>query len=161
MGNLVVRTAQQADSDAVVDIHVRARRSYYEGFLPEADLSGWEESIRKTGYAELFDRPDRVWLCAELEGQVVGFALVTTGDAPELLQIHVHPDHWRKGVGEALHDACVEVWRQEAVPAAHLEVFEPNARARSFYAKLGWREVRYAEAGDPPHVRLELALVPG
>jgi len=158
MGKLTVRTAEPADSAAVVDIHVRARRSYYEGFLPEADLAGWADSVRATGYAELFDRPNRVWLCAELDGQVVGFALVTTGAAPELLQIHVDPDRWRAGVGEALHDACVEVWRQDGARAAHLEVFEPNARARAFYAKLGWHEVERAEAGDPPHVRLKLPV---
>ena len=49
---------------------------------------------------ERFDR--KLW-CAELDGEVVGMAL--TGAlidwlgpwVDQLDQIHVHPDHWRKG----------------------------------------------------------------
>ncbi|WNV83326.1 GNAT family N-acetyltransferase [Umezawaea sp. Da 62-37] len=153
MGNTVVRAARAADSPAVVEIHVRARRSYYDGHLPEAELAEWEAAVRATGYADRFGTRGRTWLCAETDGGVTGFALV---NGPELLQLQVHPDHWGNGIGGALHRACVDGWRASGVPLAGLDVFEPNVRARTFYARQGWREV--ARDGEPPHVRMELDL---
>ena len=153
MGNLFVRTAHPADSPAIVDVHVPARRSYYEGHLPEAELLAWEEEVRATGYADRIDRPGRTWLCAEDEGVVVGFALVA---GAELLQLQVRPDAWGRGIGGALHAACVDVWRTSGVPVAGLDVFEPNTRAQRFYVRHGWRQVE--RGGEPPHVRMALDL---
>jgi GNAT superfamily N-acetyltransferase len=155
MGKIAVRAARAGDSPAIVEIHVHARRSYYEGHLPEAELVQWANTVRATGYADRTELPDRSWLCAHLDGVVVGFALTT--DA-ELLQLQVHPDHWGLGAGSALHAACVEVWRAAGVEVAGLDVFEPNLRARRFYARHGWREV--GTEGDPPHVRMELDVPP-
>ncbi|WP_433269757.1 N-acetyltransferase family protein [Actinosynnema sp. CS-041913] len=148
MGGIAIRPPVEADSPAIVDVHVKARRSYYEGHLPESELAEWEATARATGYR--FDRPGRVWLCAELDGVVAGFALVV-GD--ELLQVQVDPAHWGRGVGGALHDACVAAWRAAGVTTAYLDVFEPNERARRFYAGRGWREVEVGD-GPFPHVRM-------
>jgi GNAT superfamily N-acetyltransferase len=153
MGNLVVRAARATDSAVIVDIHVHARRSYYEGHLPEADLVAWEDEVRATGYAERIERPGRTWLCAESCGVVAGFALVA---GAELLQFQVRPERWGQGIGTSLHAACVDVWRAAAVPVAGLDVFEPNTRAQAFYARHGWREVE--RGGEPPHVRMALDL---
>lgn len=153
MGNLVVRAARATDSADIVDIHVHARRSYYEGHLSEADLAEWEDEVRATGYADRIGRRGRAWLCAESAGVVTGFALVA---GAELLQLQVRPDSWGQGIGGALHAACVDVWRSTGVPVAGLDVFEPNTRARAFYARHGWREVD--RGGEPPHVRLALDL---
>ncbi|MCS7476300.1 GNAT family N-acetyltransferase [Umezawaea endophytica] len=153
MGNLVVRAAKAADSPAIVDIHVPARRSYYEGHLPETELLEWEQVVRATGYADRIGRPGRTWLCAEDSGVVVGFALVA---GPELLQLQVRPADWRRGVGSALHAACVDIWRAAGVPVAGLDVFEPNTRAQGFYVRHGWREVE--RGGEPSHVRMALDL---
>jgi GNAT superfamily N-acetyltransferase len=153
MGNLVVRAARTTDSPAIVDIHVPARRSYYEGHLPEVELAEWEEEVRATGYADRIERPGRTWLCVEVDGVVVGFALVA---GPELLQLQVRPDGWGRGIGGALHAACVDVWRAAGVPVAGLDVFEPNTRAQGFYLRHGWREID--RGGEPPHVRMALDL---
>ncbi|MFD9736210.1 GNAT family N-acetyltransferase [Umezawaea sp. NPDC059074] len=153
MGNLVVRTARAADSQAIVDIHVPARRSYYAGHLPEDELLAWERVVRATGYADRIDLPGRTWLCAEDDGVVGGFALVA---GPELLQLQVDPALWGRGIGGALHATCVDLWRAAGVPVAGLDVFEPNTRARAFYTRHGWREVE--RGGEPPHVRMALDL---
>ncbi|WP_121003179.1 GNAT family N-acetyltransferase [Saccharothrix australiensis] len=149
MGSITIRTPVEADSARIVEVHIKARRSYYEGHLPEAELAEWEAAVRADGYR--FDTTDRAsWLCAELDGVVVGFALVM-GD--ELLQVQVDPAHWGRGVGGALLDACTAVWRSAGVRTAHLEVFAPNDRARRFYAGRGWRELGVAD-GPHPHVRM-------
>ncbi|MFI9006506.1 GNAT family N-acetyltransferase [Actinosynnema sp. NPDC053489] len=150
MGTITVRPPRAEDRWPLVDVYVKARRSYYEGHVPEAELAEWERSARATGYA--FDKPDRVWLCAELDHAFAGFALVTSGGA--LLQLQVDPRCWGRGVGHALHEAAMAELRDLGVRTATLDVFAENHRARRFYADHGWREVD--REGD--HVRMALAL---
>ncbi|CCH28772.1 GNAT family N-acetyltransferase [Actinosynnema sp. NPDC047251] len=152
MGTITIRTPVEADSPAIVQLHVKARRSYYEGHLPETELAEWETSVRASDYR--FTGPDRTWLCAELDGVVVGFALVR---ADELLQVQVDPAYWGRSVGRALLDACAAIWRDADVTTARLEVFEPNARARRLYAANGWHEQGVSE-GPNPHVRMTFAV---
>jgi ribosomal protein S18 acetylase RimI-like enzyme len=156
MGTVRVRKATPDDADVLVDIHVRGRRSYYEGHLPESQLAEWESAVRSNGYRDIIDGPDRTWLCAELDGEVAGFALI--GHPAELKQLHVRPQHWGRGVGTALNDECVRLWREAGVDVAHLDVFEHNDRARAFYARLGWQVVGEPTGGAHPHVRLELPV---
>jgi len=155
MGSTSIRTPVEADSPDIVELHVKARRSYYEGHLPESELAEWEESVRAGGYR--FDGPGRTWLCAELDGVVAGFALVL-GD--ELLQLQVDPARWGRGVGGALHATCVAVWRSAGVRTARLEVFEPNHRARRFYTARGWRAGGVGD-GPHPHVRMSYEVPAG
>ncbi|MEU4741478.1 GNAT family N-acetyltransferase [Actinosynnema sp. NPDC023658] len=150
MGTITVRPPRADDEWPLVGIHVKARRSYYEGHLPEAELAEWERSTRAAGYS--FDKPGRVWLCADLDGVLAGFALVTPGG--ELLQLQVDPVSWGKGVGHALHDAAVAALRDLGVTTAHLDVFAENHRARRFYARHGWREA----GREDTHVRMALEL---
>ncbi|MEU4444504.1 GNAT family N-acetyltransferase [Actinosynnema sp. NPDC050801] len=153
MGTITVRSPRAEDKWPLVDVHVKARRSYYEGHLPEAELAEWERSARARGYT--FDQPDRVWLCAELDGALVGFALVTSSG--ELVQLQVDPASWGNGVGRALHDAAVGSLRDLGVVTAHLDVFAENHRALRFYRDRGWREVGRTDEA-PAHVRMALRL---
>lgn len=77
-----------------------------------------------------------------------------SGGEGTLYHFHVDPDRWRAGIGTALHAACVEAWRNAPVTVARLEVFEPNQRARAFYARQGRRED--GRAGD--HIMMVLPL---
>ncbi|NUT53063.1 MAG: GNAT family N-acetyltransferase [Saccharothrix sp.] len=150
MGTITVRPPRAEDMGPLVDVHVKARRSYYEGHVPEAELAAWERSARATGYA--FDGPDRVWLCADLDAALAGFALVTPGG--ELLQLQVDPACWGRGVGHALHEEAVAALRDLGVTTAHLDVFAHNQRALGFYRGHGWQEV----GREDTHVRMALDL---
>ncbi|WP_051764382.1 GNAT family N-acetyltransferase [Saccharothrix syringae] len=149
METITVRAPRADDRWPLVDVHVRARRSYYEGYLPEEELADWERAIRATGYD--FTRPGRVWLCADLDGGPVGFALVTPDG--ELLQLQVDPAHWGRGVGHALHEAALAELRGLGLTTARLDVFAGNERARAFYTAHGWREVGRTDEA-PAHVRM-------
>ncbi|ROP37868.1 GNAT family N-acetyltransferase [Saccharothrix texasensis] len=150
MGTITVRPPGAEDEWPLVDVYVKARRSYYEGHLPEAELAEWERSARAGGLT--FDRPDRVWLCAELDHVVAGFALVTPSG--ELLQLQVDPACWGNGVGRALHEAAVGALRDLGVTTAHLDVFAENHRAQRFYTARGWRVTGREET----HLRMALEL---
>ncbi|ONI87764.1 hypothetical protein ALI22I_21515 [Saccharothrix sp. ALI-22-I] len=153
MGTITVRPPRAEDKGPLIDVYVKARRTYYEGHLPESELAEWEHSVRTTDID--FDKPDRVWLCADLDGQFAGFAQVRAGG--ELGLLHVDPARWGNGVGFALHAAAMDSLRDLGVTTAHLDVFAENHRARRFYTARGWREI--SRDDEPPaHVRMALEL---
>ena len=80
-------------------------------------------------------------IVAELHGSLVGYALASVAaDEGELLNLTVHPEFRRKGIGGALVQRCQEIWQREGVTTAFLEVRADNNGARHLYQSLGWRE---------------------
>ncbi|MBY8849169.1 GNAT family N-acetyltransferase [Saccharothrix sp. MB29] len=126
--------ARAEDGGRLVDVFVDARRTL-RGHLPRRS---WPTGRPGPRGPYDFTRPGRTWLVAELDGELVGFALVTADG--DLLQLQVDPAHWGRGVGHALHDAAADALRGHGVTTAHLEVFTPNERARAFYTAHGRRE---------------------
>ncbi|MEV6649555.1 GNAT family N-acetyltransferase [Streptomyces sp. NPDC051219] len=157
----MIRIATAADLDAIADVHTRARATYYRGHIPEEDYAGPGELARtRQGWQRALARGDGSVLCAEQGGTVAGVAAYRAIDgAMTLTQLHVDPDRWSRGLGGALHGACVEEWRRAGVTAARLEVYEHNLRAQSFYAKHGWRPDPDApRAPDSAHLALRLGV---
>lgn len=158
----MIRYATAADLDAVTVLHAEARATYYRGHLPESAYAGPEESARsRTGWAGAIDRG--VVLCAEPDGEGAGIAgIAAYGERDGVMvlrQLHVAPAQWRRGVGAALHAACVEAWRAAGVTTAVLEVFDKNERAQAFYAAQGWTpDPDSPRSGD--HLVLRLTLAP-
>jgi GNAT superfamily N-acetyltransferase len=135
--SLVIRTALSAETAAVAALHVRARATYYPDGLPD-DGYDWQAA-----WSAAIERPDGQVLCVVRDARLVGIASFRTPeDAPaetvKLFQFHVDPDHWRSGVGTALHTACVEQWRADSRRTAVLDVHAGNERAQAFYARQGW-----------------------
>jgi ribosomal protein S18 acetylase RimI-like enzyme len=156
--NRVIRTALPAEAPAVAALHARARATYYPDGVPEDGtdwLGAWRTAV---------ERPDGHVLCAVEHGRITGIASFRTADgAPadtvKLFQFHVDPDHWRSGIGTALHAACVEEWLADGKRTATLDVHVDNRRAQAFYARQGWvpdPENPYAE-GDH-HLYLRYAV---
>ncbi|WP_374935406.1 GNAT family N-acetyltransferase [Streptomyces resistomycificus] len=141
--SLVIRTAVPADAPALTALHARARATYYPDGVP-ADGTDWSAAWRTA-----VERPDGQVLCAVEGGRVIALASFRTpeggsADTVKLFQFHVDPDHWRRGVGAALHTACVEHWRADGRRTAVLDVHVDNRRAQAFYARHGW-------VPDPPN----------
>ncbi|WP_411106169.1 GNAT family N-acetyltransferase [Streptomyces sp. cmx-4-9] len=139
----MIRTAQPADLDAIATLHARARATYYRGHLPEQDYAGEGEVGRtREGWSRAVARSaaDGGVLCAEQDGQLAGVAAFRTERGETTLtQLHVDPAHWRRGIGAALHAACLDAWRRAGIRRVRLEVYEKNLRAQAFYAAHGWR----------------------
>ncbi|MFH8498306.1 GNAT family N-acetyltransferase [Streptomyces coeruleorubidus] len=133
----VIRTALPAEVADVVALHARARATYYLDGLPQ-DGTDWLAAWRSA-----LTRPDGRVLCVVEAGSVVGLASFRTpegapADRVQLFQFHVDPDHWRGGIGTALHAACVEEWRADGRRTAVLDVHVDNRRAQGFYRRQGW-----------------------
>ncbi|WP_267241388.1 GNAT family N-acetyltransferase [Streptomyces sp. PR69] len=136
----MIRNATPADLDAVVRTHAEARATYYRGHIPDEQFDSPEAHARSRAAWETAIARGGV-LCAEHGGALAGVAAFRKreqGEGMTLTQLHVAPAHWRRGIGTALHDACVSRWRTAGVTHARLEVFERNLRARAFYAAHGW-----------------------
>jgi ribosomal protein S18 acetylase RimI-like enzyme len=142
---LLIRRAVLTDAAAILDVHTRARATYYRGYLPDSVIA--EQNRRDPAlYEGIIGHPDRTTLCADLDGGVVGFLMIGPCHHPEpdeqvasqLYQIHVDPGRFQVGIGSALHEAAVAVWQAAEVAAARLWVWDFNARARAFYSRRGW-----------------------
>jgi ribosomal protein S18 acetylase RimI-like enzyme len=133
----VIRTVLPAEAEDVVALHSRARATYYPDGLPQDGtdwLAAWQGAIA---------RPDGQVLCVVERGRMVALASFRTpqgapADTVKLFQFHVDPDHWRSGIGTALHAACVEQWQADGRRTAVLDVHVDNRRAQAFYARQGW-----------------------
>ena len=82
------------------------------------------------------------WLVA-LEGErVVGYigSQSVMGEA-DMMNLCVHPDHRRKGIGEALVNQLVHDLDEQDTRVLFLEVRVSNANAIALYEKLGFVEV--------------------
>jgi len=164
--NMEILLAVAEDTAAVAEVHITARNTYYDGHVDIAKLDRRAAQLREfyRSAPERFDR--RLW-CAKIDGEVVGMAL--TGPSldnfgpwvGQLYQIHVHPDHWRKGVGSALHTACIEAWREGGVTVGMLEVWSRNERAQAFYESHGWRPDGHIRPGDADttYIRLRRTII--
>lgn len=154
----VIRTVVPAETETVVALHARARATYYPDGIPR-DGTDWTAVWRAA-----VERPDGQVLCAVREGRMVGLAsfrvpVGTGAETIELSQFHVDPDHWRTGIGTALHTACLEQWRVDGRRTAVLCVHTGNRRAQAFYARRGWvpDPERPPAAGDH-HLFLRFAV---
>ncbi|MFI9650206.1 GNAT family N-acetyltransferase [Streptomyces sp. NPDC052040] len=144
-GRPVIRSALPAEVGTIAALHARARATYYPDGLPRDDFdwtAAWESAVR---------RPDGQVLCVAAAGRVVAVASFRPPeDAPDgtvkLFQFHVDPDHWRRGIGSALHAACAEQWAADGRHTAVLDVHVDNRRAQAFYARHGW----LPDPEDPP-----------
>lgn len=88
------------------------------------------------------DDEDIVALVAQIDGRLIGFAIMKFGT----LSAHLHlmavlPEHRRSGIGRQLLGWLTQSARTAGITRIRLEVREGNAPARAFYAALGY-EVR-------------------
>lgn len=99
--------------------------------------------------AELADPASR-FLLAELDGEVVGYARVMFGPAPEVVggqrPIEINRFYARKawigqGVGGRLMQACLDEAARSGCDVVWLDVWQLNPRAIAFYRKWGFAVV--------------------
>lgn len=90
-----------------------------------------------------------IFLIAEDENSVVGYARVRKGGEPEGLnesnqieieRIYSRKEYFGKSVGKTLMEACLAIAKSDGHKVAWLGVWEHNPRAISFYEKWGFKK---------------------
>ena len=152
-----IRPATTRDARAIARVHVASRRKAYAGFFDPDYLAWLTEPYSMARWIERIQDASGdgsavlVWSRGE---SIEGYAHLAPASeaAGEVLQLFVHPDSWRQGVGSALLKACEDLLANAGVSQACLWVFEANLNARSFYEHCGWRpggESRVVDRGKP------------
>jgi ribosomal-protein-alanine N-acetyltransferase len=80
-------------------------------------------------------------LVALEDGKVIGYVgMMCVLDEGQIINVAVHPDARRRGVGRALMQAAETYAKERGIVFLSLEVRESNIAARSMYSSLGWIE---------------------
>ncbi len=99
--------------------------------------------------AELAD-PLSVFMLAEAEGVAVGYARLKEGQPPpgitglrpiEIVRLYARKEWIGHGVGATLMKGCLDEGEKRGCDTIWLDVWEHNARARTFYRRWGFVEV--------------------
>ena len=159
-GRAVIRQARQTDLEKVVDVFLTCWTISYEPLLPAATLAAMDRDSATT-----------LWRAALAESSafvgedssVVGVARCTplAGRAARVDSLYVHPRAQGTGLGGRLLTTCTDHLRAAGASRATLWVFAPNAPARAFYARHGWRptgQQRVEPEFGVPELELERGL---
>ena len=161
---IVFRHAVSDDAETLLEF---AARTYYETFsavnTPENMQAYMANAFTLPQFkAELGD-PRAVFLLAEIDGHLAGYAKLLAdkapecviGDAPvELVRFYIDQSWQGRGVASALMEACLAEAKIGGFKTIYLGVWEKNLRAQAFYHK--WNFVRVGEhtfqMGDDPQI---------
>lgn len=115
----------------------------------------WTEDTFK----QCFNSGYRGWVL-EQDNKVIGFIIVTLQmDECHILNIAIHPDYQRRGLGYQLLADVLALLKEKAVRAVYLEVRSSNLPAISLYHKLGFVEVTVRKNYYPSKKGREDAIV--
>ena len=151
-----LRPAAAGDAEAIAALHADSWRRTYRGMMSDAFLDGGALEDRRRVWHERLGTPnaDRLVVVADDGSRIVGFICAFARDHAEwgayVDNLHVVHDSQGRGVGRALmrHAAA---WICQTQPGAgvYLWVMEANAPARTFYDRLGARNVETVQHPDP------------
>jgi len=143
--SIAVRPAQPADARAIAAIHVRAWREGYRDILPAELLRRMSIARRELHWRQALRERAAETLVAESGRRMLGWIAVgksrdadAAPSSGELWAINVDPPAWGRGAGRALWRAGEEHLRWTGFRDVTLWVLADNARARRFYAALGF-----------------------
>lgn len=84
--------------------------------------------------------------CAEVDGEVVGFAMAERS-AASIWALFIRPQWEGKGLGRRLMDVTLQALWQAGHQRATLST-EPETRAYRFYVRQGWRHTGFNAIGE-------------
>ena len=117
-----------------------ASDDYLDRLDPAAGAAGWRIGIAKP------PSPRQRVFVAELESEIVGFVTIfpsrdedlDSEQVGEVGAIYVSPEHWGRGVGQALMARAVDELRSLGFTDAMLWTLAAAKRSRTFYEAGGW-----------------------
>lgn len=135
---IVIREYKAEDFDAVTILWRVAR----EKSLPEFQRSKGHFFYEDQDYFrhEVLMK-HRVWV-AEVAGRIAAFMAM---EKEFIDQLYVHPDHWRRGIGEALLNFA----RERSPEHLWLYTLQVNVNARAFYEKNGFVAEKFGFSPPP------------
>lgn len=144
--DLLIRPAEPADIDRLIDINITVWGTTYRGIVADAILDAMTpDSLRGKWERILQNTQTLNTLCfvAVVAGQVVGYVVCGKNREEEfqfdwqLYAIYLFKEHQGQGVGKQLFQHAVDAMRVKQVRSFILFVLEDNHPTRKFYESLG------------------------
>lgn len=154
---LMLRSMEKADAGAAI-FALRRVAGETDFLLSEPEECGATLEQEENFIETMNSRPRDALIGAFVDGELVGMANIAQV-SPRRRACHrasvgisVLRDHWGKGIGTALMNACMELARTAGYEQMELEVVDNNARAVTLYRRLGFacvgqipRAIRYRD----------------
>ena len=165
-GGVQVRRATALDSELLARLGAELFPGNFVGREPPAAMASYiEERFTPEVLAAQLAEEGSTFFIAYLEEEAIGFARLKQDAPPELQgaertleinRLYVAHDHWGRGVGRRLIQACVEEARARGCTSVWLAAWSENPRTLAFYRSLGFEEIgsQLFEIGDETHVDL-------
>jgi ribosomal protein S18 acetylase RimI-like enzyme len=142
-----IRTASAGDRPAIRDVARRSLQASYS-LSPEAITTAVAEWYDEDGLAETMAAEDKLFLVADRDAQVVGFAESehsASGGEATLLWLHVDPAHRGEGIANALFDETRERLEEAGAQRMTGRVLNDNLDGNAFYEAHGFEKLREDE----------------
>jgi GNAT superfamily N-acetyltransferase len=162
-----VREAGPADADGLVEVWCSASRMPERG-TAERESCAQQVTETSASVAAIAADPDQRLIVAEIEGQIVGAALlaraplspVHSESAIHVSHLHVLEAFRRHGVGHALMEATV-TWAEEKDTSHVLAAASVGSRdANRFMARLGLGQIAVVRGAPVSTLRAKLPVEP-
>lgn len=152
-----IRPARIDDAAAIAALHAASWRDAYSDILSAEYLAGPIDADRMAVWSARCQAPQpnqAIFVAQEEGGGLIGFVCIFAGaDAAfgaKIDNLHVLARERGTGLGaRLLRHAAGWAAQREAATGLYLTVFEANAPARGFYARLGGVEADTAASGMP------------
>jgi GNAT superfamily N-acetyltransferase len=130
---IVVRPAEAADAESIVNIHFHSVRQTAGAYYPDHVLAAWSSppDRARVHRVALGIRDGQEMVVAELEGIVCGFGSIVPGDG-QLRAVYVDPKFGRRGVGSAILRRLEELAVRSGLGRLSMDA---SLNAEAFYRK--------------------------
>lgn len=138
MAYAAIRLAEVEDLAVLIEIERAAAKE----FLPYVEwlnvASSLLEGLVPLHFLQQAQAEHRLWV-ATCDRKIIGFIVVKfLIESCFVVEIDVHPDHWRKGIGSALMEACCASAKNHGFSNMTLTTFRKVPWNIPFYQKLGF-----------------------
>ena len=148
---ITIRHAIPQDNVLLAEFGAQSFRDSYPSEISPQDMADYlATAFSPQKQAVELAQPGTLFLIAEADGQVAGYAMLKEGPPPihlpagdhpiELVRIYAHQSWVGKGLGGNLMRACLIEARNRSCDTIWLGVWEKNPRALAFYHKWGFIE---------------------
>jgi hypothetical protein len=150
----MIRLATTEDIPSIARLHIEGWKAAYGGLVDQAYLDSLSVEQRIKDWQGWMTAGESETLLAERDGQPAGFITYgRTKTAPpgssnirpthsaEIYALYLHPDHWRHGIGQELLRLAAANLKKKKHSSLCLWVMDGNARAKSFYEKMGGQRI--------------------
>jgi len=129
-----IEPAREDDADLLTQVQQAAAVAAFGHIFPQDLYPFPTETIRAGWVSALADANVETYL-GRITTEAVGLVSIGYG---YLRTLYVVPDHWRTGVGSALHDHGLGRLKELGFSEARLWTLTDNAQAQRFYERRGW-----------------------